>query len=478
MNNDIFILSDDDKYLVIGWPTYNGVSNHIIIGMTDNFVYKKITETKDCYIKIAKNKLKNYLNIKVDYVLEDKNLKKQIILESTNKLDLTYKEYTNIDIKCIESYNGLSLSFISETLFDKYYLYEKINNNYIFINESEDFQVTSDDFKTDGIYYVEGYIKDPDNNSYELAGKSKDCKCNIKNIKTTKKPKLSIVVPVYNAQYFVSRTIDTILFSTLDNFEIILVDDGSTDDSPKILDWYAKKYKNLFKVFHKKNEGVARARMDGLNLASGEYVAFCDSDDLVHQYMYEKLYNAAVKEKSLISIGKTYEITDYYTKKIILNVNSDDDYIVYDYENMLNNVFFVSSCNRIIKTDFLKKYKIPSLDYYEDIGYTVMIYSYIDKFVFVPSAYYFWDRRLRKTIGTITDYGYFNTNDNRKLHEQYVYSIYYGFYNGNKDKIDILEYSAVKDAYNFMKHHNMQDLNTDISLIYKSSIIEANKLYP
>lgn len=102
---------------------------------------------------------------------------------------------------------------------------------------------------------------------------------------------ISVVIPIYNSALFLRRCIDSILGQTLQDMEIVLVDDGSTDDSGVLCDEYAEKYQNI-KVYHKQNEGASQARKYGLSKAQGEYVTFVDSDDIVEDDYLERLYNA------------------------------------------------------------------------------------------------------------------------------------------------------------------------------------------
>lgn len=105
--------------------------------------------------------------------------------------------------------------------------------------------------------------------------------------------KVSVIIPIYNSEKYLNRTIDSIIKQTLKDIEIILVDDCSTDSSAKICDNYKDKYNNI-KVIHKeKNEGLGMARNTGLEYVTGEFVAFIDSDDYIDQQMYEKLYEDA-----------------------------------------------------------------------------------------------------------------------------------------------------------------------------------------
>lgn len=105
-------------------------------------------------------------------------------------------------------------------------------------------------------------------------------------------PKVSIIVPIYNVERYLDRCMQSLLNQTLKDIEIIMVDDGSPDNCPKMCDEYAKKDERV-KVIHKQNGGLGYARNSGLEIATGEYVAFVDSDDYVELDMYEKLYETA-----------------------------------------------------------------------------------------------------------------------------------------------------------------------------------------
>ena len=105
-------------------------------------------------------------------------------------------------------------------------------------------------------------------------------------------PKVSIVVPVFKVEKYLSQCVDSLLAQTLKEIEIILVDDGSPDNSPKICDDYAQK-DNRVRVIHKENQGVGRARRSGYQEVRGKYVAFFDSDDYVSKDLYKTLYDRA-----------------------------------------------------------------------------------------------------------------------------------------------------------------------------------------
>lgn len=114
--------------------------------------------------------------------------------------------------------------------------------------------------------------------------------------------KISVVIPVYNSEKYLRKCVDSILAQTLKEIEIILVDDGSTDQSGAICDEYAKN-PNV-KVVHQKNSGPAITRNNGIHLATGEYIGFVDSDDYIDPEMYEDLYNiASLKNIDIVTCG-------------------------------------------------------------------------------------------------------------------------------------------------------------------------------
>lgn len=111
------------------------------------------------------------------------------------------------------------------------------------------------------------------------------------------KPLISVVVPVFNVEQYLEKCIESILHQTYPNIEIIMVDDGSTDNSGRICDEYCNQYDNCH-VIHKNNEGLGMARNTGLEHIRGEYVTFCDSDDWLDPELVEKLYESIETNKT------------------------------------------------------------------------------------------------------------------------------------------------------------------------------------
>lgn len=123
--------------------------------------------------------------------------------------------------------------------------------------------------------------------------------------------KVSILVPVYNSEKYLRKCLTSLVNQTLEDLEIIVIDDGSTDGSGKIIDEYANKY-NFFKAYHQNNIGVVKTRSKALMLSSGEYIGWVDSDDFVEPEMFEILYDTVRSDHSDLA----YCDYDFYPRKI------------------------------------------------------------------------------------------------------------------------------------------------------------------
>ena len=163
------------------------------------------------------------------------------------------------------------------------------------------------------------------------------------------KIKVSIVVPIYNLEDYVPRCLDALVNQTLQEIEILCVDDGSKDSAPQIIEDYKSRYPDKVKTFHKENGGEWSARTYGLKKATGEYVGFMDNDDVPEVTWAEKLYEAASKNDADIAFsgydrvdldtGKTVstEMTQYGTMN--KEVDWNDDFIVYANPSLWNKIY-------------------------------------------------------------------------------------------------------------------------------------------
>ena len=184
---------------------------------------------------------------------------------------------------------------------------------------------------------------------------------------TNEHPKVSVIIPVYNVEKYLNRCMQSILNQTLKEIEIILVDDGSTDNSPVLCDEYARN-ENRVKVIHKENEGLGFARNSGMEVAIGEFVAFCDSDDWVDLEMYSTLYNMA-KIEQLDAVYTEFNPDNYPGFHVILHPertysgHADMQQLMLDFigaepEYDSDVKFQVSVCKAIYSLDLIKRHRL------------------------------------------------------------------------------------------------------------------------
>lgn len=218
-------------------------------------------------------------------------------------------------------------------------------------------------------------------------------------IKEYKKGVVSIIVPVYNTESFVDQCIETILYQTHKNIEIILVDDGSTDKSGMICDRYAKLDYRIT-VVHKQNEGPGIARNTGLTISYGEYVVFVDSDDLIDpdaiNYLVEQI------------ITNDCDYVETPISKLENNKKGNENKKILSFNNYGNNLSFfltnkysISSCGKIFRHSFLSKNKItfPNTKtlFFEDKIFTFYCIINAQKITIINHRLYYYRDRYGST---------------------------------------------------------------------------------
>lgn len=215
------------------------------------------------------------------------------------------------------------------------------------------------------------------------------------------KPKISIIVPVYNVEKYLNRCVDSIINQTYENLEIILVNDGSTDKSSEICDMYSKR-DNRIKVIHKKNGGLSSARNAGLDIASGLYIGFVDSDDWISNDMYEHLYSIIEEYECDIAkcdalYTRATSINNKTTEKQKIEVIKDDEAI----KKLLETSTMLSVCKRLYKASLFIGVRFPHGKINEDF---VPSYNLFKKSNFIVISnlkkYYYYMRE-----GSITKSG-------------------------------------------------------------------------
>lgn len=214
---------------------------------------------------------------------------------------------------------------------------------------------------------------------------------------------ITIIVPLYNVETYLPWCLDSIMAQTYDNFELILVDDGSIDDSGKICDEYASKDERI-RVIHQKNSGPSIARNVALDIMQGEYVTFIDSDDVVHpkylEILHENLKNygtdiSAVSFTRISEYGKlenvefTGKMSTYNSVKAIKRIL---------YQKDLEN----SAWGKLYKSHLFKNVRFPESIYYEDLAIFYKVYEKAIKIVFEQVGLYGYRKRSTSIMGNFS----------------------------------------------------------------------------
>jgi glycosyltransferase involved in cell wall biosynthesis len=308
-------------------------------------------------------------------------------------------------------------------------------------------------------------------------------------------PIISIIVPVYKVEKYLRRCIDSILSQTFVNFECILIDDESPDDSGKICDEYAEKDSRII-VIHQKNAGVSAARNAGLDIAKGEWLGFVDSDDWCDPDMFQVLYDNAIKYNSDISICG-YRIIDT-SNKIKTTIKCSRKIQILNKEEAISGIFLLRcfggySWNKLVKSDIFIQSKLrydPKITYMQDVLLFYELFKYIKKAVYLPMPYYnyFYNSESTtnlygltakaKTAFMMLD-GLISSEKNKKIKKKiliskmkYSTSLCYHYLN---------RYDFVNDDFSYLRKSIAQNINIllfDFSVSFKQKIMSCLVLTP
>jgi glycosyltransferase involved in cell wall biosynthesis len=207
---------------------------------------------------------------------------------------------------------------------------------------------------------------------------------------------VSIIIPAYNVGQYLGKCLDSIIAQTLQNIEIIVIDDGSTDDSGRIADEYAAADIRI-RVIHQNNTGLGGARNSGLKIATGEYVGFVDSDDWISENYFESLYSAAKKHDADIAATSCVCMVFPDGRTSLKNVGFKRAGIMCGKMRRAGVVIASGmSCNKIYRAEFLRKNKIRFPDGRsrgEDNPVTIIAMALANKIATVIDATYFYLQR-------------------------------------------------------------------------------------
>lgn len=252
------------------------------------------------------------------------------------------------------------------------------------------------------------------------------------------KYKVSIIIPVYGVEKYIDKCLDSLVKQSLKEIEIIVVNDGTKDNSQEIVDKYVKKYPNKVKSFIKENGGQGSARNYGLDKAMGEYIGYVDSDDFVETDMYKKLYNKAKDGNYDIVVCGNYNVVEDYSRKT-------EDTFVSSYSTDLENIFFgkMAVWNKIYKKEILvnNKLKFKEKVWYEDLAFTLKAIINSNSFGFIDEPLYDYLLRQGSTMNNS------NVQRNLEILDAFDDILSYIKHNKKEEYLDKIEFLAVDHIY-------------------------------
>ncbi len=300
---------------------------------------------------------------------------------------------------------------------------------------------------------------------------------------------VSIVIPVYNVESFLKQCLNSIISQTFKNIEIIIIDDGSTDKSPQIIEEYKKNDSRIMAVFLEKNVGAGNARNEGIKIASGKYIVFIDSDDWITEDYIEKLYNSIEKYNcDMIS-------ANFYTYDTATGQTEENKYPKNFYNTTFNSslkkrYFLFLSNNyiwiRIYRKEFLKKNNIYfKLNKLEDSLFLWEAVLASDSFRFIDETIYYY-RLNRNNSLTRSDYAGVYIDGLREIKKHLAGKNLYRFYKQpfflfamagiiNSFGNSKLPYRQLKDTFYKLKIEFLND--KDIKFYKQKNLHASARMY-
>lgn len=219
---------------------------------------------------------------------------------------------------------------------------------------------------------------------------------------------ISVVVPVYNEEAFLEKCVKSIVNQTYRNLEVILVDDGATDHSGELCDKFAAMDARI-QVVHKKNGGLSDARNAGIDVATGEYLAFVDSDDFIHPKMYETMVKIMEKDQAEMAICKIAHVKEDSPVNYSLSIPTTSKRMVSGKD--LQNMYFdsrytqmvVAAWNKIYKREYFEEIRYPKGKIHGDEYTTYKITYPCSRISIVDAPFYYYVTRDTSIMGTFDE---------------------------------------------------------------------------
>lgn len=253
-------------------------------------------------------------------------------------------------------------------------------------------------------------------------------------------PKVSIVVPVYNTKKYLEKCLDSLVYQTLDDIEIIVVNDGSPDESQKIIDRYVQAYPNKVQAYVKENGGLSDARNFGISKCNGEYIGFVDSDDYVNLDMYQNMYNKAKEQDFDMVVCDIRYVYENVSKEVSSQVDEDINDLDKIKAQMVN--IYPAAWNKIYKKKLFENGVLFKKGvWYEDVEFLYRLFPYIKSIGTIKKTFVNYVQRDGAITRTFDERVYNYIDNFNGIVEFYKAKSFYDEYYSE------LEYSYVRYLY-------------------------------
>lgn len=327
--------------------------------------------------------------------------------------------------------------------------------------------------------------------------------------------KVSVVVPVYNAEKYLAKSIESMLSQSLKEIELILVNDGSKDKSLAICEEYAKRDSRII-VINKRNEGACIARNTGISIAKGKYIQLVDADDYIENNMLEEQYNLGEKTNAeVVMCGMKFDVhkkneqvvtSEAHYKDMVLNSQEEIKLIFMD---LFDNLLFNYTHNKLYNREFLKKNNLKFIEWLpidQDTNFNIDVFKVLNKLTISTKSYYHYVKTFEETIVTryhankfkvrifrydrlkelLESWGIYNDENKKKLASMYIHHVIECFEIYNHKKCDlnnkekkkeiekILNTKQVKECMNILDNTNSKYTRLVYKLMKKNN---TNMIY-
>ncbi|WP_426481500.1 glycosyltransferase family 2 protein [Chryseobacterium sp. R2ACT005] len=223
---------------------------------------------------------------------------------------------------------------------------------------------------------------------------------------TNAPPKVSIIVPVYNVENYLTKCLDSLVNQSLSNIEILVVNDGSKDNSGKIIEGYAQRYPEKIKAFTKENGGLSDARNFGLDRASGDYIGFVDSDDYVSETMFEEMFLLGEKHQAKMVICNIQKVdeTGKVTQKLTQLPNMPEKITLENNFSVFSDISYFA-CNKLFKKELFNQRRFKKGVHFEDIQLIPQLLLECDAIAQIQNFHYQYLERTDSITKTHTEKG-------------------------------------------------------------------------